>query len=84
MESEAEQVDGFVRSHARETRAAQREAQPFVDEGREALILKRDEGPDSQFRHDGVRFSRIPADEMGQRNGLGHPDRVGGQEPLEG
>src|SRR5256712_8117683 len=82
--SEFEQADGIRGSETPERMAALREAQPFVDQGGHPLILERNERTDSQLPGDRLGFPRIPAQEIGQRERLGHADRSARGEQLEG
>src|SRR5881628_2120229 len=81
--SEFEQADGIRGSETPERMAALREAQPFVDQGGHPLILERNERTDSQLPGDRLGFPRIPAQEIGQRERLGHADRSAREESLE-
>src|SRR5881296_862289 len=81
--SEFEQADGIRWSETPERMAALREAQPFVDQGGHPLILERNERTDSQLPGDRLGFPRIPAQEIGQRERLGHADRSAREESLE-
>src|SRR5256712_9217866 len=78
-----ETADGIRGSETPERMAALREAQPFVDQGGHPLILERNERTDSQLPGDRLGFPRIPAQEIGQRERLGHADRSAREESLE-
>src|SRR2546427_3977364 len=63
--------------------AALREAQPFIDQGGHPFILERDERTDSELPRDRLGFPRIPTQQIGERERLGHADRSAREESLE-
>jgi len=63
--------------------AALREAQPFVDQGGHPLVLDRNERTDPKFPRDCLGFPRVPAQQIGQGERLGHADRSAREESLE-
>src|SRR6266571_2617362 len=62
---------------------ALREAQPFIDQGGHPLVLERNERTDAKFPRDCLGFPRVPAQQIGQRERLGHADRSAREESLE-
>ena len=62
---------------------ALREAQPFIDQGGHPLVLERNERTDAKFPRDRLGFPRVPAQQIGQRERLGHADRSAREESLE-
>src|SRR5881296_4508904 len=81
--SEFEQADGIRGSETPERMAALREAQPFVDQGGHPLILERDKRTDAKLPRNRLGFPRVPAQQIGQRERLGHADRSAREESLE-
>src|SRR2546426_5340869 len=63
---------------------ALRQPQAFIDEGGHPLILERDERTNSKLPRDGLSLPRIPTQQVGQGEGLGHADRAARQETLQG
>src|SRR6266581_5430583 len=62
---------------------ALREAQPFIDQGGHPLVLERNERTDAKFPRYRLGFPRLPAQQIGQRERLGHADRSAREESLE-
>src|SRR3989449_9388220 len=81
---EFEQANGIRGPKAPEWMPALRKPQPFIDEGGHTLILERDERTNSELPRDGLGLPRIPTQQVGQGEGLGHADRAARQETLQG
>src|SRR3989454_11031738 len=82
--SEFEQAYGIRGPKAPKWMPALRKPQPFIDEGGHTLILERDERTNSELPRDGLGLPRIPTQQVGQGEGLGHADRAARQETLQG
>src|SRR5437667_1277912 len=81
---EFEQANGIRGPKAPEWMPALRKPQTFIDEGGHPLILERDERTNSELPRDGLSLPRIPTQQVGQGEGLGHADRAARQETLQG
>src|SRR5436309_4188203 len=81
---EFEQANGIRGPKAPEWMPAFRKPQTFIDEGGHPLILERDERTNSKLHSDGLSLPRIPTQQVGQGEGLGHADRAARQETLQG
>src|SRR5437879_12903677 len=81
---EFEQANGIRGPKAPEWMPALRKPQTFIDEGGHPLILERDERTNSELPRDGLSLARIPTQQVGQGEGLGHADRAARQETLQG
>src|SRR5256885_4744476 len=81
---EFEQANGIRGPKAPEWMPALRKPQAFIDEGGHPLILERDERTNSELPRDGLSLARIPTQQVGQGEGLGHADRAARQETLQG
>src|SRR6059036_1954814 len=73
---EFEQANGIRGPKAPEWMPALRKPQ--------TLILERDERTNSELPRDGLSLPRIPTQQVGQGEGLGHADRAARQETLQG
>src|SRR5947208_6668964 len=82
--SEFEQADRIRGPQPPQRMPALRQAQPFIDQRGHPLILDRDERANSELPRDGFSLPRVPTQQVGQGERLGHADGPARQEALEG